>query len=194
MDDVGAIILAGGGATRMGGEKPLRMLRGRTLLEHAVEVCRALARRVVVAVGPREFGLPAGVIAAPDAPAHLGKGPLAGIAAGLEAVECPRAVVLACDLPNIPVALLRRLVAEARPCAYCEHAGHPEPLVCALEVAAVRPRVVAALGAGELRVAPLWSACGATVLRDSDLAEFAPLERTFANVNTLAELEREEQR
>ncbi len=190
--EIGAIILAGGKALRMGGEKPLRSLRGRTLLELSADICRTLTDRIVAAVGPRALDVPTGVVAAADAPEHDNCGPLAGIAAGLAALGRPVAVVLACDLPNIPAALLRRLVdgLSDAPCAFCSHGGQPEPLVCALRVKPMLARVNAALAARELRVVPLWRASRAREFVDADLADFAPLERTFANVNTLDELQR----
>lgn len=191
MADIGAIILAGGNATRMGGEKALRLLRGKSLLEHAVDVCRPLAGQIVIAVGPREIKPPAGTIAVPDENVYANCGPLAGIAAGLKALGKGRAVVLACDLPNIPAALLARLSEQVAPVAFCEHGGQPEPLVCALDIGVMLPKVLAALDANQLKVVPLWKSCGAKILRDADLADFAPLGRTFANVNTLEELERE---
>lgn len=190
--EIGAIILAGGKALRMGGEKPLRSLRGRTLLELAADICRPLTGRIVAAVGPRTLDVPTGVVAAADAPEHENCGPLAGIAAGMTALGRPVAVVLACDLPNIPTALLERLVEglSGAPCAFCSHGGQPEPLVCALRVKPMLARITASLAARELRVVPLWRTSGARELADDDLADFAPLERTFANVNTLDELQR----
>ncbi|MCC6572162.1 MAG: molybdenum cofactor guanylyltransferase [Planctomycetes bacterium] len=194
MPEIGAIILAGGQATRMGGEKALRVLRGKTLLEHAVEICRNLSGRIVIAVGPRKIAVPQGAIAVSDAAEHANCGPLAGIAAGMRALGKGRAVVLACDLPNIPAALLKRLAAQAEPVAFCEHGGQPEPLVCALDVATMLPKVRDVLATRQLKVVPLWKNNGAKILRDADLTEFAPLERTFANVNTLQELEGEQRR
>jgi molybdopterin-guanine dinucleotide biosynthesis protein A len=121
---VTAIILAGGQASRMGGEKPLRVLRGRTLLRHAVDVVAGIADETLISTGTREMPMLPGPRAVRDPAEFAGKGPLAGVLAGLEAASHPRALVLACDLPNVPPALLRRLLATECDCVWAEHAGH----------------------------------------------------------------------
>jgi molybdopterin-guanine dinucleotide biosynthesis protein A len=192
---VSAIILAGGQASRMQGEKPLRLLRGKTLLEHTRDLVAPLADEVLVASGARSLPLPPGTRAVPDAPEFTGRGPLAGILAGLEATRHERALVLACDLPNLPRALLQRLLDALSHdclCAWCSHDGHDEPLAAALDVPAARKTVRKALADGASRVVPCWRSLPHRVLDETELAEFAPLERTFANLNTLAELEREQ--
>lgn len=192
-----AIILAGGVASRMGGEKALRLLRGRTLLSHALELAAGAASRVVVAAGPREYELPAGVIRVADADEFSGAGPLAGILAGLESARGSFALLLACDLPNLPAALLNRLMeslTEDLDVVHCGYAGRVEPLVAALRVATTAAAVRRALESGDRRVEPVWQSLARRVLREAELAEFAPLDRTFANLNTLDNLSEEEGR
>ena len=53
--------------------------------------------------------------------------------------------------------------------------------------------VTLALSENRLKVVPLWKAARCRLLVDSDLVNMGSLERTFANVNTLEELSREEQ-
>ncbi|WP_159716969.1 MULTISPECIES: molybdenum cofactor guanylyltransferase [Actinomyces] len=113
-----AVVLAGGTARRLGGvSKPDVLLAGRRLLDHVLEGIGALrasggippGRTVVVA--PGEVALPAGVLRALEDP-PLG-GPVAGIAAGLEALAAgggpvgaaPVTAVLTCDAPGAPAAL-----------------------------------------------------------------------------------------
>jgi len=190
-----AVILAGGQASRMQGEKPLRMLRGKTLLEHTRDLVAPLADEVLVASGARNLPLPAGMQAVPDAPAFVGRGPLAGILAGLQATRHERALVLACDLPNLPTALLKRLLdmlSDDCHCTWCRHGGHDEPLAAALNVMHARGAVANALANGVLKVVPCWESLPHRVLGEAELAEFAPLERAFANLNTLEDLEREQ--
>jgi molybdenum cofactor guanylyltransferase len=191
---VTAIILAGGKASRMGGDKALRLLRGRTLLRHAVDLVQSLADEVIISTGTRDLPMLPGLRAAPDAPEFAGKGPLAGVLAGLELATHDRALVLACDLPNVPTTLLRKLVDTLSPacdCVWPEHAGHPEPLVAALNRAPAAQAVRTALSRGEFKVLPCWLSMSHRVLGEAELAEFAPLEKTFANINTLQDLDRE---
>jgi len=189
---VTAIILAGGQATRMQGEKPLRVLRGRTLLQHMIDLVSPLASEVLVSAGAREF---AGARNLPDPAEYAGQGPLAGILSGLQAAREARALVVACDLPNVPPRLLARLIACLGPgcdCAWAEHGGHPEPLIAAMNTAPAAQAVRNALSKGANKVVPCWESMPHRVLGESDLAEFEPLERAFANLNTLQDLEREQ--
>lgn len=188
-----AIILAGGLATRMQGEKPLRMLRGRTLLQHTLDLVAPLADEVLVSTGARELEQ-TGARLVPDPPEFVQRGPLAGILAGLEAAAHSRALVLACDLPNIPRELLSLLVATLADvdCAYTRPAAHDEPLVAALNTAPAAAAARKALAAGVNKVVPCWQALRHRVLTVAELSPFAPLDKAFANINTLAELERED--
>lgn len=194
---VSAIILAGGQASRMQGEKPLRLLRGKTLLEHSRDLVAPLADEILVASGARDLPLAAGLIATPDAAEFNGHGPLAGVLAGLEASLNGQAIILACDLPNLTTALLQRLLDTLGPdcdCCWTEHSGYPEPLVAALSVSVAKASVRKALEHGANKVVPCWASMQHRVLHEDDLTEFSPLADTFANLNTLADLEREANR
>lgn len=187
-----AVILAGGKASRMHGEKPLRLLRGKTLLQHSLDLVSRIADEVLVASGNRSLPVSQRV---DDPPEFAGQGPLAGILAGLEAAQHQHTIVLACDLPNVPPELLQRLLlelGEACACVYTRHSGHPEPLVAALETAAACRAVRKALSEGVNKVVPCWQTLPHRVLNEADLAGYQPLDRVFANINTLSELEAEE--
>ena len=198
MSKVLGLVLAGGQASRMAGEKALRLLRGQTLLEHALVTLATACDILAVSSGTRELKLPKGVPALPDMAPFVQQGPLSGILAGFEyarAQACDRMLVLACDLPNVPPALLKLLLTclPDQDVAFCEHGGQPEPLVCALRVEPMFAKVKHALLENRLKVVPLWKAARCGLLVDADLANLGSIERIFANVNTLDELSREEQ-
>lgn len=96
-----AIVLAGGRSSRMGADKASLMMDGRTLLQHAVAACAACDQ--VVVVGPAHLGAGlAGVQVACEEPPF--GGPVAGVAAGLEALGLEGSelvLVVACDLPRV---------------------------------------------------------------------------------------------
>lgn len=185
---IGAVILAGGKATRMGGEKPMRVLHGRTLLAQALHTVRPLADEIVVSTGSRELQLPAGVLAAPDMFADAG--PLAGIQAGLAALTAPRVLILPCDLPGVPVALLRVLLRalDFAEVAFCIHEA-PEPLVCAVRTVAAQQAAFQALKSGRNKVVPVWQSLRHATLRGDELAKLGTVQAMFRNLNTLADLE-----
>ncbi|WP_314037658.1 NTP transferase domain-containing protein [Dietzia sp. CH92] len=105
-DTVGAIVLAGGRASRLGDVDKARVrVAGRPMIDAVLGAARAVAGPVVT-VGP-------GGDTREDPPRS---GPVAAIAAGLAglpgAVEL--VVVVACDLPDLDAATLRALVAALR--------------------------------------------------------------------------------
>ncbi|TCW23918.1 NTP transferase domain-containing protein [Dietzia cinnamea] len=127
MTTVGAIVLAGGRASRLGGVDKARVtVAGRPMIESVVGAARDVAGPVIT-VGP-------GGDTREDPP-H--SGPVAAIAAGLAglpgAVEL--VVVVACDLPDLDAATLRALLAALRrPTASTTGAGEVSASRAALAV------------------------------------------------------------
>ncbi len=142
-------ILAGGLSRRMGRDKALLAFRGTTLLEHVAARAAAVVQPVTI-VGPPErylhFGYP--VIA----DRHAGAGPLAGIEAALSSCSSGRALILACDMPDVPLHLLRSLVGEPGDCVIPRTGdGRLNPL-CAVWSTTLLPAVQQALAEGRLKV------------------------------------------
>lgn len=193
---VTAVVLAGGLATRMGGEKPLLTLRGRTLLEHALALAVPLAQQVLVAGGRRDLPLPPGVALVPDLPGMQQRGPLSGILAGLSAASHDRVLCLSCDMPWLSPDLLACLLAalDRHDCAYCTLPGSPgEPLPVALRREPALARVRESLRAGNNRVLPLWRELKARVIAGPELAAFGDPALLLRNLNTPQELASAEQ-
>ena len=133
------LLLAGGRATRMGGgDKGLRLLAGRPILDHVIERLRPqLSRLLLNANGdPARFaayGLPVVGDSPPDF-----AGPLAGVLAGLEwaareAPDCPLLLSAPTDAPFLPRDLVRRLwagrEAEGADIAMAASGGRTHPVV-----------------------------------------------------------------
>lgn len=105
-----AVVLAGGGARRLGGaDKPGLRVGGRSLLDRVLRACGGAGTTVVVAA-PREVSR--AVVWAREEPA--GGGPLAALAAGVAAVGAGAGavVVLSADLPFLDAATVRALLAR----------------------------------------------------------------------------------
>ena len=165
-DDTLAVILAGGLARRMGGgDKPLRTIGGRPLLDHVLDRLRPQARQIVLNANgdPARFaayGLPVIADSLPDHP-----GPLAGILAALDhaAARHPGvAWVLSVtgDAPFIPGDLAARLHAArdaaSVPLACAWSAGQAHPPI-GLWPVALRDELRAAMLAGERKI-DRWTA------------------------------------
>jgi molybdopterin-guanine dinucleotide biosynthesis protein A len=106
-----AVVLAGGGGTRLGGVDKAALTIGRVpLLDRALGAV-AGANRIVV-VGPAR-AVPCGVLVVSDRPA--GGGPVSALAAAVPTLQSPLVVVLACDMPFITAAAVGRLLAACEP-------------------------------------------------------------------------------
>jgi molybdopterin-guanine dinucleotide biosynthesis protein A len=104
-----AIVLAGGAGRRLGGfDKAALEVGGRPLLDRVLDALSGAA--AITVVGPTREAFP-GVRWALELPP--GGGPVAALAAGLEGVTGPVAVVVAVDLPFLDRDLIGRLVATA---------------------------------------------------------------------------------
>lgn len=105
-----ALVLAGGRATRMGGQdKGLVELAGRPMIAHVLAALAPQVERVVINANRNHdryagFGWP---VVADDESGFLG--PLAGLATGLRVAETPLVLTAPCDSPLLPGDLVARL-------------------------------------------------------------------------------------
>jgi molybdenum cofactor guanylyltransferase len=185
------LVLAGGDARRMGGEKAFALYNSAPLIAWPLETLRA--HLPVVGVNPparladacRALGAPLVM----DDPALLGRGPLVGVLAGLhwaQSLGDDHVLITApCDAPLLPADFAPRLIAQAEKddVPIVVAAAEREHYLCALW----RPSV-----AGRLEVSLTSAARGLSVrafLAEVGYARasFAD-ERAFANVNTAADI------
>ncbi|WP_372618957.1 molybdenum cofactor guanylyltransferase MobA [Falsiroseomonas sp.] len=195
--DTLAVVLAGGLARRMGGgDKPLRTIGGRPLLDHLLDRLRPQVPAIILNANgdPARFavhGLPVVPDTLPDHP-----GPLAGILAALDHAAAaypglPWVASVTGDAPFIPPDLVARLhaarvAADAQlACARSDGQAHP-PI--GLWPVALREELRAALLAGERKI-DRWTARFGCAHADWPAAPYDP----FFNANApedLAEAER----
>ena len=204
--DVGSsygVVLCGGRSSRMGQDKALLRLGGRTLLERSVEVLSGFCERVFLACGPEErygeMGLQ--LLLDPEveqAGSGVGQGPLVGLLAGLEAVQREAVrearplwlAVLAVDLVRASGALFEQLLTRARSegadaCLFATEDGL-EPLLGVYRttcLAAVR----AAVAAGERRLVGFHRGYGAlniVRLEEHELPRELGVREPARNVNS----------
>ncbi|MBC8423313.1 molybdenum cofactor guanylyltransferase [bacterium] len=192
MDDIGAVILAGGESRRFGRNKPDASWRGSTLLARVLEALPAeCAHRLLVtrAVQPQPAaaaGCDQVVHDDPDAP----PGPLRGLVRGLQACPTSWAWVVACDLPLLRPDLLRLLRRRAEPgdlAVVPRWQDRLQPL-CALYAREAAQALAAAQAAGERTLRGAVATIGYRPLDESDLCRVDPRGLSFVNVNTPREL------
>ncbi|MDR2998284.1 MAG: molybdenum cofactor guanylyltransferase [Microbacterium sp.] len=146
--DVGAVVLVGGRASRMGGgDKPLLDVGGTTLFARAVRALQHAGCRTIVAVGP-ELDASAPVRWVREEPPF--GGPVAALAAALEGTDAGEwTVLLAGDLPRADEAvpqLIARIPALSDGAVFVAD-GHPQWLSGVYRSSALR-RALAELGDG----------------------------------------------
>ena len=148
-------LFVGGRGSRLGGvaKGNLETREGERVITRLVAVCReAVADPELVLVGSVEAYADLGLPALADAPS--GVGPIGGLRALLLAAEarCVRSVIaLACDLPFLGAALIRRLASEELDAAFLSprDAEFWQPLVARYQTLAALAAVDAALAHGE---------------------------------------------
>ncbi|MDQ0960555.1 molybdopterin-guanine dinucleotide biosynthesis protein A [Streptomyces sp. B4I13] len=134
-----AVVLAGGGARRLGGaDKPGVRVGGRALLDRVLGACED-ARATVVVAEPRPTARPVRW-AREDPP---GVGPVAALDAGLRHTAADDVLVLSADLPFLTADTVRRLLAALRAgpgegVLLTDGDGRDQPLVAAYRTAALR--------------------------------------------------------
>lgn len=125
-----AVVLAGGGARRLGGtDKPSLTVGARTLLDRVLSACAGACATVVV--GPRRPTYRPVTWVREDPP---GGGPLSALDAGLREAGAPAVLVLSADLPFLRQETVRRLLAavEEGPPGGREDAGGADAVEGAL--------------------------------------------------------------
>jgi molybdopterin-guanine dinucleotide biosynthesis protein A len=105
------LVLAGGSSRRLGRAKGELLYRGQSLAERAANALWPLCSSVLISIG-RGADNPAPGFATVEDELSPGRGPLAGIDAGLKVTGDADLLILACDYPLVDTELLRR-VAEA---------------------------------------------------------------------------------
>jgi molybdopterin-guanine dinucleotide biosynthesis protein A len=189
---IGAIVLAGGKSSRFGRDKLAEPLLGRPLLHHAVAAVQAVATDVIVVVAPEAtIDPPAGARVVHDARAF--EGPLAGLAAGLAALDpaVDRLVVVAGDMPSLEPTVLTRLIEALGPStevALLELDGRALPLPMALRPAAAIAVAGRLLASGERRLRALAEALAAHVIAEATWRLDDPGGATLRDIDTQADL------
>lgn len=113
MPGLDVVLLAGGRSTRMGSDKAPLPVAGRRLIDHVLDELAGWAGRGrVVVVAPQTLAVPGWVLQTMESPPA--GGPVAGLFAGLEALEAAddsHILLLSCDAPR--AARLAEPLAEA---------------------------------------------------------------------------------
>ncbi len=160
-EEATAVILAGGESRRMGTDKSLLPVDGRPMIEHIAHQLLRHFDQVLISAGSEDayafLDMP--VVADPEP----GRGPLMGIATALSRASHDLVFVAACDVPDIDMPFVRRMLREAEAGDYDAVVprrpnGHIEPLH-ALYHRRMAPAIRDILETGECKVRGLFEHC-----------------------------------
>lgn len=185
------VLLAGGKSARLGQPKYLLTFGGQPLGRHLVHrLAQITARQIIVASDPSPFeGWGAQVV--PDA--FPGRGPLAGIHAGLSAAQDDLILAVACDMPFFSApfgAYLGSLAAGGEYDVVIPRCGRFLEPLCAAYSQTALPEIGRLLTAGDGRVAAVLESLRVRYVDECERASFGPDEMLFFNINSPADLER----
>lgn len=170
----------------MGQDKAFLVLGGRTLLERALGLARAVAGNVVIVGDPAKFSAYGRVIE----DVYRERGPLGGIHAALSNTSTEWNLMLGVDLPFVDADFLRFLISLAKSCdavvTVPSTVGGYEPL-CAVyrkEFAAVAE---AALKSGKNKIDALYSSVAVRMVNADEIAAHGFGADIFRNLNAPAD-------
>jgi molybdopterin-guanine dinucleotide biosynthesis protein A len=187
MESVGGIVLCGGQSKRMGRAKAWLPFGAELMLPRVVRRLGEAVGPIVVVAAPEQEVPPLAPDVAVVRDEERGRGPLQGLAAGLDALaeRCEAAYLSSCDVPFLRPAFVRRLVELLGEHSICVvRAGgyhHPLAAVYRLEVAASVRRLLA-----EDRLRPffLFETVPTRVVEPAELADVDATLQTLRNLNT----------
>ncbi|MCL6730254.1 molybdenum cofactor guanylyltransferase [Sphingomonas hankyongi] len=184
--NLAVIILAGGEGRRIGGAKPLRVLAGKTLIDHAEHLARQWSDKLASAVrDPSQVG-GSSLQCIADRPGI--DGPLAGLAAALDfavSIRCDAVLTIPADMPFLPRDLDRQLTQRlgAERAAIASSGGRLHP-VCGIWRLSARDELAAYAAAGRRSLKGFAEVVGFKAVEWSD----TPLD-PFFNINSAEDLE-----
>lgn len=183
---VTGVVLAGGKASRMGGQdKGLMLLDGKPLWQHVSDRLHPQVSSVVISANRnlntyQESGLPVISDTLSDFP-----GPLAGMLSGMQQLPDEWFLFCPCDTPFIPVDLFTRLDIDRfqAPVVWVHDGDRDHPAV-ALAHRSLASKISDYLIRGDRRVMVFMREVG------GHSVDFSDIKSAFRNINTLEDLQK----
>ena len=187
-----SIILAGGRSSRLGRNKALQVVGGKTLIQWAVDRLATLSTDIIIATGHGE-AIPCLSGARIEIVADIcpGKGPLAGIYSGLLTSSSRRAIVIGCDTPFVSVGLLTYMTRKSPgfDIVAPRMKEKVEPLCAVYSKNCLAP-IRQLLNQNELKIIELYPLVTVRYIEEAVIDKFDPEHLSFFNINTQADLDK----
>ncbi len=184
-----AVVLAGGGSTRMGFNKALLRLGEDTIIERTVMPLKDIFEEVIIITDtPEQYSFINGVAFYPDALRIKEKNSMIGIYSGLLRARYSKAFVVACDMPFLNRQLLNYMKQQLadEDILIPKVGGHYEPLHAfysknCLELFEERIRV------GKYKVTGTFDSFKIKLVEEDTIRAFDDELLSFININTYEE-------
>jgi molybdopterin-guanine dinucleotide biosynthesis protein A len=176
-----AIIMAGGGSSRMGIDKSMLQIKDRPIIEHIRDQLRGTFDQILISTNEAEKYAFLGCDCVPDKIPN--QGPLMGIASALGASDNKLNFVIACDIPHIDIRFVRKMLAEAQAADMViptNGNGKHEPLFAIYNKSALK-NIKQVLSSGKRKISDAFTQCKVKYINLGA--------KQFINLNTTEEYE-----
>jgi molybdopterin-guanine dinucleotide biosynthesis protein A len=180
---ISCIVLAGGQARRMQGQdKGLVSFRGRPLIEHVIARIKPQIDQIIISANRNaDRYAPYADLVIADQRSDF-SGPLAGIASCLPHCQHNLVLVVACDMPNLPIDIGTRLSQAINHHEIAIASCHSRQQLALLLKTSLLDSILATLANHEFRFLNWVNTCDTVVVEYAD-------ESTFVNINSLGDLD-----
>jgi len=182
-DKLTGVILAGGKSRRIGYNKALLRVGGKTIIERVLASLKEITDvLLIVTNSPEEYAFLNIPMAQDIVP---GKGAFGGIYTALAFSDTPYSLVAACDMPFLSSDFLRYM-AELKvgyDIVIPKHSLGYEPL-CAIYAKTCMPKIEHLLKAGRLKIAELFPMVRTRYIGEGEIKPYDSSGMLFFNVNT----------
>jgi molybdopterin-guanine dinucleotide biosynthesis protein A len=187
-----SIILAGGKSSRLGRNKALQIIDGKSLIQQVVDRLGSLSTEIII-VTARGEAIPCYSIVEVKTVADIypEKGPLVGIYSGLLSASSSRVIAVGCDTPFLSVSLLKYMtqICTAYDVVVPRIKSKLEPL-CAVYSKNCSGPIQNLLQQNELRIDKLFSMVKVKYVGKDAVNRFDPDHLSFFNINSQPDLDR----
>lgn len=187
-----SIILAGGKSSRLGRNKALQVIEGKSLIQWVIDRLAILSTEIIIATAHgKAIPCSSAVEIKTVADIYPGKGPLVGIYSGLIASSSSRAIVVGCDTPFLSVGLLEYMtqLCSTFDVVVPRIGKKVEPL-CAVYSKNCLVPMQGLLEQNELKISALFSMVKVKYVEEDEINSFDPEHLSFFNINSHDDLER----
>jgi molybdopterin-guanine dinucleotide biosynthesis protein A len=185
-----SIILAGGKSLRLGRNKALQVIGGKSLIQWVIDRLAILSTEIIIATAHGE-AIPCSstVRIKTVADIYPGKGPLVGIYSGLIASSNSQAIVVGCDTPFLSVSLLEYMtqICSTFDVVVPRIKKKVEPLCAVYSKSCLAP-IQRLLEQNELGIRKLFSMVKVNYVEEDEINSFDPEHLSFFNINSQADL------